>query len=1220
MIKKRFTLLSTLLVAFSCWSYAQLPAIQWQKSMGGSQEEYDGNRETGIKTIKTADKGYLLLGATYSSDGDVSVNYGAHDLWISKFNDKGTLQWEKSFGGTAFDWADDVRQTSDGGYIICGTTTSGNGVFAQRPGGFSDFWVLKLSPDGELEWQKFYGGSGDDYGMSLVESDGGGYVVCGRSGSNDQQVSGNHGGLDLWLLRIDPTGNLLWQKCFGGGYNEFGGLLEKTSDGNYIIGGFQAQTGSNNILTADFEAYVLKVDTNGNEIWHKTYGGSYYEDIKRIIPTTDGGYIFAGTTKSNDKDVAGNHPNAIEQNGYHFDEWIVKLDAVGNITWQIPLGGSSWDYAFDIAELSDSYIVCGRVNSNDGNVSGNHGIIDGWLTKLSKSGVLIDQKCYGGSSVDILTSIQVLNDNEYIVAGQNNYTNGDVEPNHGGTDLWLMKLSNKPFEFNTIKGIVYKDDNGNGIMDGAEALFDNKNILIKNNAGFTQPFKNTGLGAFEVKVDTGKYIITVPNNDVSYRIVPRSVVSVFPTYGNTNDLRFGLIPSALVSDITVYADALAPVRAGLTAKYTISYSYQGTRPVLSAKIKVLKDPRLSYSSSGLPLVATLGDTLVFVVNNLQPQIGSSFNLELSVPAVPLVNIGDSLSLHYNIIPMTADSSWFEEWGLLKQAVLKPVNNIKGYAYVDYNSNNIQDNDEPVFYDGIVVTEKRDSTIATYLDFGEFNIETDTGKYMTKFQLPYPYYQVTPASKLSDFSTYGNVDSFDFALRPIAGIRDLQVNVAPLYNAKPGTTVPYAIFYANKGTDTVMTGSIRFVKSARTTFAHADIAPDLIDHDTLTWNYSTLYPLENRMIYVELVVDVPPVVNLGDSLAFSAQISPVEGDSLPGDNRFDLYQVVVNSFDPNDKMEAHGGKLQHTKLLDGDNLTYVIRFQNTGNATAADVIVRDTLDAKLDWNSLQMISASHHFRLTITQQHELTWQFANINLPDSNVDEPGSHGYIIYCIKPKASLLPGDTIHNTAAIYFDYNLPIFTNNAKTAITSLSTLPVDLLSFKAVLNDGTVNVTWKTATESNADLFEVQRSANGKDFITIGTVQAKNVATGASYAFKDEAPAAGYNYYRLKTVDINRSSKLSSIVMVNVKAGADLVASIYPNPTGGEVTVDIKGDNVNDVNVSVIDHAGRVVLTRLIARQSGNRTMVPLSLGRLSKGLYTLRVTAGKHTSTHQLLVR
>jgi hypothetical protein len=163
---------------------------------------------------------------------------------------------------------------------------------------------------------------------------------------------------------------------------------------------------------------------------------------------------------------------------------------------------------------------------------------------------------------------------------------------------------------------------------------------------------------------------------------------------------------------------------------------------------------------------------------------------------------------------------------------------------------------------------------------------------------------------------------------------------------------------------------------------------------------------------------------------------------------------------------------------------------------------------------------------------------------------GSHGYVAYRIKPLSTVHAGDTIKNTAGIYFDYNMPVATNTEKTIVfIASSTLPVTLISFQATQAGAIVNVSWKTSAELNAKYFEVQRSANGIDFITIGTVPAGNT----TYLLKDNSPLEGYNYYRLKPVDIDGGFTYSTIVMVNMKNGAEVISSLYPNPGNGNVTL-------------------------------------------------------------------
>jgi uncharacterized repeat protein (TIGR01451 family) len=331
----------------------------------------------------------------------------------------------------------------------------------------------------------------------------------------------------------------------------------------------------------------------------------------------------------------------------------------------------------------------------------------------------------------------------------------------------------------------------------------------------------------------------------------------------------------------------------------------------------------------------------------------------------------------------------------------------------------------------------------------------------------------------------------------------------------------------------------------------------------------------------------------------------------------LKQIVIGSFDPNDKTEANAGIITPAQVTQGDYLNYLIRFQNTGTDTAFNITVRDTLENRLDWNSLQMISASHTYQLAIEDGNKLTWQFNNIKLPYTGIDEPNIHGYIAYRIKPKSTVLVGDTIKNTAGIYFDYNLPIATNTEKTIVFQLfSPLPVTLVSFNAALTGSVVNVTWKTSIEENVNHFEVLRSTNGVDFTTIGTVQPGQT----NYIFVDKEPFKGYNYYRLKSVDMDGSTSYSTIVLVNVKNSADVISSLYPNPATGNATLKLQGTVEGNVLVQVLDQQGRLVTTRQFGVQHTGEFKTPLDLGNLSKGSYVLRIVVNDKTYLHKLVIQ
>jgi gliding motility-associated-like protein len=262
--------------------------------------------------------------------------------------------------------------------------------------GNSNYWVVKLDSRGKIQWQKCYGGSGlneGDGARSIQLTPDHGYVVAGVASSNDGDVTGNHDGYgqDYWIIKLDSTGNLQWQKCYGGSDNDWANSIQVTPDHGFIVAGFASSNngdvGGNHIGyitggTTFGDYWVIKLDSAGNLRWQRCYGGSSEEDMANSIqPTPDGGYVVAGYSHSNDGDVSGNHGSA--------DYWIVKINDGGGIEWKKCYGGSGLDEAEFIQPTPDGgYIVAGSSSSNDDDVSGNHDLPsmpmgDYWIVKLA---------------------------------------------------------------------------------------------------------------------------------------------------------------------------------------------------------------------------------------------------------------------------------------------------------------------------------------------------------------------------------------------------------------------------------------------------------------------------------------------------------------------------------------------------------------------------------------------------------------------------------------------------------------------------------------------------------------------------------------------------------------------------------------------------------------------------------------------------------------------
>jgi hypothetical protein len=280
---------------------AQVPAIDWQKSLGGSATD----DATSIQ--QTTDGGYIVAGFSYSTDGDVTGHHGGSDYWIVKLDVTANLQWQKSFGGLSEDYPYSIQQTTDGGYIVAGYSSSTDGDVTGNHGG-GDCWVVKLDATGNLQWQRLLGGSEYDFANSIQQTTDGGYIVAGGSASADGDVTGNHGGEDYWVVKLDATGNLLWQKSFGGSDDEEAWSIQQTTDGGYIVAGSSYSTDGDVTGNHGGEDYwIVKLYATGNLQWQKSLGGSGDEDAWSIQQTTDDGYIVAGESFSINGDVTGNH-------------------------------------------------------------------------------------------------------------------------------------------------------------------------------------------------------------------------------------------------------------------------------------------------------------------------------------------------------------------------------------------------------------------------------------------------------------------------------------------------------------------------------------------------------------------------------------------------------------------------------------------------------------------------------------------------------------------------------------------------------------------------------------------------------------------------------------------------------------------------------------------------------------------------------------------------
>lgn len=335
----------------------------WAKTYGGT------NDEEAFSIQQTSDGGFIVAGYT------TSFGAGRKDFWVLKLSPGGTVAWQKTYGGTDYDYANSIRQTSDGGYIVAGST-----------GSFQGSWILKLDADGNAVWQKTYA-SVYNVANSIRQTSDGGYVVLVDNNS---------------VLKLFADGSVAWQKKYGGTINS----IEQTSDGGYILAGVVFEF----VNVWGYDVWIAKLNSDGTIAWQEGYGGRYDDGANSIQQTTDGGYVAAGWTT--------------DSSGFTY-AWILKLNATGGVVWQQDYGVWAYDRADSVQQTNDGgYLVGGFKQS--GNVG---------LLKLNPSGTVAWMKSYGGAATDQVYSVQQTNDGGIIVAGST------ASFGAGGLDFWVLKLA-----------------------------------------------------------------------------------------------------------------------------------------------------------------------------------------------------------------------------------------------------------------------------------------------------------------------------------------------------------------------------------------------------------------------------------------------------------------------------------------------------------------------------------------------------------------------------------------------------------------------------------------------------------------------------------------------------------------------------------------------------------------------------------------------------------
>jgi hypothetical protein len=468
-----------LLLFYSCLSQSQ--DILWEKSYGGLHADYLFDAQP------TADYGFILAGSSLSekTGNKTEGNHGDLDYWVWKMNEKGDLDWQKSIGGSGLDLLQSIKNTKDGGFILAGTSNSPQtlkgeiGDKKENCKGITDFWVIKLNAKGEEQWQKTIGGSGQDELLCAFQTKDGGYMLGGSSSStlNNDNFNSNgtnngnenkgfdgkpdlarktekcRGNMDYWIVKLNNTGAVQWQKTYGGEYADVLRSMEQTTDGGYILGGYSNSTRSGDKTetnTGIGDYWILKIDNLGKIEWQKTYGGNRDNQLYVIHQTNDGGYIAGGNSNSTTPLtlMGGNVSSGT-------DYWVLKLNEKGEVVWSKTYDFGKVDILTSMVENEDHTFLIGgyaQSESDQGTkgglqlkVSGDkEGINDYIALKISDSGEELWKKTVGSKGEDILRKLIETRDGGYLLAGtSNSKSSQDKNATIGGNDFWVVKLKDK---------------------------------------------------------------------------------------------------------------------------------------------------------------------------------------------------------------------------------------------------------------------------------------------------------------------------------------------------------------------------------------------------------------------------------------------------------------------------------------------------------------------------------------------------------------------------------------------------------------------------------------------------------------------------------------------------------------------------------------------------------------------------------------------------------
>ncbi len=830
--------------------------------------------------------------------------------------------WENAYGKSSVDIGRAVLATEDGGLIACG-----NSSITIDTTSIEALYVVKTDVDGDTLWTNTYGTEElHEYGYSIIETDEGGFVIAGNN--NDDNPTGGVEE-DVYLLKIDNQGNLIWEKTYGGDGKDFGYTVIQTSDGGLAIVGETESYGS-----GSRDIYLIKTDENGDTLWTKTYGGPDRDNGYSIVETIDDGFAIAGYIASQGNTVK--------------EAYLIKTDADGNEEWATSFGESAYvagasviladesgfmvtafiDTATYLINVDDSGNEVWADEMPDISINGGNSLTytedggiaiagffggDAKLIKTDENGNISWTKTYGGvTHNDFTFSVSKMENGGVALVGW-------TQSFGGGLQLYLIRTDSLGNVYtNFVKGNVFYDFNDDCVFNGGDQALNDWLIEVSGDQTY-----------YGLSDEEGNYVIPVEAGDYTLNLIKRNEywerceIDVPLSFAGTYDSTTVDLP--VKSDIDcslLQVDISTPfLRRCFDNKYTVFYCNNGTTLALDAEVEVTLDVFLIVDSTSIAYN--------------QPQVGNTY----------VFSVGDL---------------------------------------------DVGECDQ--FY--IYTTVECDSTVLGQTHCAEARITPDS-----ICLAPDPGW--SGASIELDASCEG--DTVAFTVKNVGtGTTDPELEYIVI--------IDDVVLLEDPGIlDTLPPGDSLVLKIP------VDGATIRLETDQEPGHPGFNYPSAT-------VEGCGFVDNSEWSLGYFTQFSENDGNPFVSID----CQENVGSYDPNDKRGFPKGYREEHLITDSTDLEYHIRFQNTGTDTAFRVVIRDTISAFLNMHTLKAGASSHPYDMEIYGNGIVKFTFENINLPDSTTNELLSHGFVKFRISQKPNNEVGTEIFNSAAIYFDYNAPVITN--------------------------------------------------------------------------------------------------------------------------------------------------------------------------------------------------